>query len=65
MCAGEGASGGGIEPVSILMLQNYSLDSLRLNPQRITKALFFPSLMFSADKLLASHKQKKKKRRVR
>lgn len=71
MCVGEEASGGGIEIVSSLTLQNYSLDSLRLNPQRMTKALFFLSpslplphsfsLMFSADKLLASHKQKKKK----
>lgn len=65
MCVGEEASGGGIEIVSSLTLQNYSLDSLRMNPQRMTKALFFflplPhsfSLMFSADKLLASHKQK-------
>lgn len=41
MCVGEEASGGGIEIVSSLTLQNYSLDSLRLNPQRVTKALFF------------------------
>lgn len=41
MCVGQEASGGGIEIVSSLTLQNYSLDSLRLNPQRMTKALFF------------------------
>lgn len=67
MRVGEGESGGGIEIVSILALQNYSLDSLRLDPQRMTKARFFFSLppvflMFSADKLLASHKHKSEAR---
>lgn len=70
MCVAEEASGGGIEIVSSLTLQNYSLDSLRLNPQRMTKALFFSlphsfSLMFSADKLLASHKQKSRRDKAR
>lgn len=52
VCVSErGEAGGGTEIVSILTLQNYSLDSLRLDPQRMTKALlvFFS---FSASLLL-------------
>lgn len=50
MCVGAGESGGGIEIVSILTLQNYSLDSLSLAPQRMTKALLV--FFFSVSLLL-------------
>lgn len=50
MCVGAREGGGGTEIVSILTLQNYSLDSLRLDPQRMTKALLVFS--FSASLLL-------------
>lgn len=54
----RGKIGGGIEIVSILMLQKHSLDLLKAAPWRMTKAVFsLPHsffLMFSADKLFVS-----------